>query len=277
METGRTFSSVGKDDTGGGGTTHETIDFDFDFIIEQALITTPFIAETETTTRRERVARDSTIATRYKKRPDDTEDSLVSLRQYNYLDPTRALIMKLPRGLGSDSKTTADVVARMRAYGLVQSTIASICEQHASVLEDGRYLYELNCEALKPDERTDAKLDELRETFLEFPWNPYVRFTLRAEDEPPVRVSVDSKTDGCVYYALTTSVPLHLGDKDLIRAYLNNCVLYMLQKLESQCGLREIDTSTCVYYDYMEGAAATLYIFLQLQCYDDDDDDDCPV
>lgn len=267
MKTGEKIVAVGVAATDDGGP--EKIDFDFEFIIENALQNAAYITETEQCPRKERIQYDSSIRNRYRKRPDHAADCLSALRNYAYLDPTRALIMKLPRLFGSDEAVTADVARRMREYGLLEGTIASICQQNLAVVEEGRYLYELNVDALKPEERTEEKLAELRAALLEFPWNPFVRFATNEEDETPLCVSVDSLGEGVVYYALSTSVPLHLGDKDLIRAYLHNCVLYMLGKMESQCNIKAIDTGTCIYFDFLEGTLGTLYIFLQLQRYDD--------
>ena len=251
----------------------ERIDYDIQHIMRTTLSNSTFIAAGEPDEERRlmRITHDGQLKHYYAKRPREASDCLHALRQYHHIDPMHAFILSLPREFTVDPELTAAIKKRMRDYGLSESTIKEYEEEHANMIEYCRACYDREVDCLDPEERTEGKLATLRKTYMEFPCFACLCIGLHPEDNVPICVSPDAH-DGGVNYAISTSIPLFLGsDTLLIQSFLGGCVSYMLARLETQVNLAQIDAATHVYFDFLEGAEATLYLFLNLQRYDDVD------
>ena len=236
-------------------------------MIESALVESSYIEKdpAEEGDKCSRISFDSNIRKAYINRKDEIEDSLRSIRAYNYLNPTSAIIVPIPEKFTIDKEVTLKTYTLLKEAGLNDSTIESMIEQRESVKNHCLELYDIQLANLPEDKKEDTRtLDFLRKTYLEVPSYPYIRLATKEEDEAPLRVT---KGKNSIYYALSTSVPLNISDDIIVKSYLGGCIHYMLWQIEKVSGLKSLDESKHVYYDYYIVENSTVYFFINVYTY----------
>ena len=213
-------------------------------------------------TRTERFGFDSNIRRRYEKRPREAEDSLNTIRTYNYIDPSTVVMENIPASYGSDKKVTDETIKKLLQKGVHPSWIETIPHHKQAVVTHYETLYQMALSQLKDDEKTDTiKVEALRKQYCDFTVFPFILMGKDEEHSPSLRVTRDDVNN--TYYALSTSVPQNVSDI-MTKTYISLCVHYMLGKMGEDYGLIEIGLDTDVYYDYLTTENATLYLFLHL-------------
>lgn len=223
---------------------------------------------------------DSNIRWRYERRPVEAEDSLRTIRAYNYMNPDSVVMMNIPPMFGIDTEITEKTIKHLLEKGVVMSTINQIMEMKQSIIDYYKAglsyeLYQLigkeveegdpdmTIEDLSPEMRNTPEVLELQEKYLDFPPFPYILMGKDIEHSPRLRVTLDDVNSNSTYYALCTTVPQHVDDL-MCKTYIGQCVHYMIGTMGEQCQINEIGLNTDVYYDYLITENATLYIFLHL-------------
>lgn len=229
--------------------------------------------------RKERASFDSNIRWRYTRRPVTAEDSLVTIRTYNYLDPTTVIMQNIPSAFGVDNGVTAKTIKSLLQKGVSSEEILQIKQQKADIVDYYKegFLCEVRGLGLDCDEaklidadnlpacvQNDVRVEQLREKYLVFPAFPFISMARTAESTPPMRVTVENNND--TFYALSTTIPQNVDDC-MSKSYIGHCIDYMLWRLDEQCGIKEIGLDTDIYYDYLITENATLYLFLHLATF----------
>lgn len=230
--------------------------------IEKALRESNFITHSEHAfSRDERYSFDSNIRRYYLKRPVDTEDSLQTIKAYNYLNPDTVVMQNLSPLFGLDEEVTAEETRILLGKGVFSSTIERIKEQKADVIAYYNDGFEFAVESLSIEERTDERVAQLKEQYTGFKKFPYILMGKDIEHCPHLRVTMVNSDD--IYYALCTTMPQNVDDL-MGKKYIEQLVHYMLGQLEENHGYTEIGLDTDLYYDFYYTENAILYLFLHL-------------
>ena len=247
------------------------IAYDVKFIVQKSLEDCSFIAHRPDVPRDQRISWDCTLKKRYLQRPDHADDTLHALRQYHHLDPTHALILLIPVEFNTDEKIRAAIAEKMRSHGLTTRSIEEFMDHRSDFYDQCVDICAEKYRQLSAEEQADpVGCAHLHDTYVNIPF-PYIRLATREEDEVSLCIYADTNADA-VYFAMATSFPVYLGDEMLIKAFLSGCIFYMMLKIEqyyAKQGKHCIDTETAVYFDFYEGANASLFLFINLQKYTD--------
>lgn len=212
--------------------------------------------------RTERFGFDSNIRRRYEKRPREAEDSLYTIRTYNYIDPGTVVMENIPSSYGTDKKATDETIKKLLQKGVHPSWIETIPFHKQAVVNYYESLYQMALSQLKDEEKTDTvKVDALRKQYCDFTVFPFILMGKDEQHSPSLRVTREDAKN--TYYALSTSIPQHVSDI-MTKTYIGLCIHYMLGKMAEDYGINEIGLDTDVYYDYLTSENATLYLFLHL-------------
>lgn len=227
------------------------------------------------TSHKERACFDSNIRWRYTRRPVSAEDSLVTIRTYNYVNPATVIMQNIPAEFGIDESITANTIRLLLEKGVTPDEIEQIKQQKSDIIEYYKegFLYEVRGLGLQCEEadlsdadnlpehiQNDVRVKQLRDKYLVFPAFPYMTMARTPESTPPLRVTEENND---TYYALSTTIPQNIDDC-MSKTFIAHCIDYMLWRLDEQCGIKEIGLDTDIYYDYLIVENATLYLFLQL-------------
>lgn len=240
--------------------------YDIAELMETALTESTIIIHNEGDRKTERITYDTNIRKKYLRRSDDLEDSLRTIRAYNYYNPSTAIIIPLPREFTVDKKITDKIIQEMKQKGLVNSTIQSIKNNREDVIAHCEYLYQCQLQCLSEKEKTEEMLNFLKYNYLEFPLFPYVSLGTTPGSEVPLRVTKEKRS---TYYALSTSIPQNISDDYSVKTYITGCIHYMIWKIQECTNKPTIDADTEIYYDFLVKENATVYFFLNLQVYKD--------
>lgn len=213
--------------------------------------------------RTERFGFDSNIRRRYEKRPMDAEDSLYTIRTYNYIDPDTVVMENIPSSYGTDKKATDETIKKLLQKGVHPSWIETIPYHKQAVVDYWESRYQMAVAQLKDEEKTDTlKVDALRKQYCDFGVFPFILMGKDEQHSPSIRITREDTKN--TYYTLSTSIPLNVSDI-MAKTYIGHCVHYMLAKMGEDYGINEIGLDTDVYYDYyLTPNKETLYLFLHL-------------
>ena len=131
-------------------------------VIETALAESTFIVHEENQqSRASRFNFDSNIKRRYLRRPDEAEDSLRTIRAYNYMNPDTVVMVNIPSDFGINSEVTAKTIKILLEKGVIASTIESIKVMMADIIEYYTAGYEAELsQAMEDKEAELSKLED---------------------------------------------------------------------------------------------------------------------
>lgn len=233
-------------------------------IIETALSESTSIVHDETqATRKERFGFDSNMRRRFMKRPPEAEDSLRTIKAYNYMNPATVVMHNIPSSFGVDTVVTEKTIKTLLQKGVHKSTIEQIKEAKQDIIDYYTAGFQYAVSQLSEEERAKPENTErLRKQYCEFPSFPYILMGKDAEHSPALRVTTDDGGRN-TYYAMCTTIPQNVDDL-MCKTYISQCIHYMLGQMGEQCGIKEIGLDKDIYYDYLITENATLYLFLHL-------------
>lgn len=232
-------------------------------VIETALSeSTLFEHDEYQASRKERFAFDSNIRRRYMRRPPDAEDSLQTIRAYNYMNPATVVMHNIPTKFGVDTEVTEKTIKVLLQKGVHPSTIEQIKEAKQDIIDYYTAGFDEALSLLSDEERAmPEKVEALRKQYCEFPVFPYI---LMGHDEhsPQLRVTTDDNGRN-TYYAMCTTIPQNVDDL-MSKTYISQCIHYMLGQMGEQCGITWFGLDKDIYYDYLIAENALLYLFLHI-------------
>lgn len=235
--------------------------YDMSNVMKTTLVRSAFFQHEAGDKREDRFSHDASIKRYYERRDEKVEDSLKTIKSYNYLNPDAAIMLAIHKDFLVNANRKRMTIKLLKSKGIDDNEIEII----EKGIKDLTQYYEQMCLYAIEDleEKTDTAIANVKEGFV-IPCFPYVNFSTRGWEMPHVRITkIDSRSK---YYALCTTIPQN--SEDLVtKTFIGNCLNHLLFQIEKQENIEQVGTETGVYYDYLIKENAVLYLFINLQLF----------
>lgn len=242
-------------------------------IIENAINDSSFIEIDLESPNDERVSHDPSIKNQYIKRDKSVDDSLYNIRANNFIDYNDVVLLSIDSYFGHpDHKDiTEKETKKLLQHGLLIDDIEAMKKTFQQVRDDIYSIYEMKLkEFSQQGPLSEEDIERLKDYYCVTSKPPPFPIThIKSDRRPPLRITKENIYGAETYFALSTVIPMN---KDTLeqQSFISYCIKYMILciKDDMSYGLKVLNTSKMLYYDYYIVENCTIYFFLKIHSYD---------